>query len=304
MKINSKISNIELRHIRAVHAIAQEGSFSAGASSLGIVPSALSEIIRQVEEEIGAPLFNRRTRPPTMTPLGFDFLSETAPVLDGMARSFVRLRQKVKLETGLLSVGASPSAISGLVAPVLTAFLAARPGVECFLHDDLAERLAKMVSEGLLDVAVAGRARYSPDLYQREIMRDPVGLACSAEHPLALREQIFLHDIEARSLIRLAPDTGSQQLLDECASIPREFLSTGLSAYSTVAQLCMVRAGLGVALLPRNAARLFHDPDIVFREIKDLDLWRKLYLIEPARRPLSLLASAFITLLDQHSLEA
>ncbi len=51
MKINADNLNINLRHIRALHSIAQLGTFSAAAASLGIVPSALSEVIRQLEAQ-------------------------------------------------------------------------------------------------------------------------------------------------------------------------------------------------------------------------------------------------------------
>ena len=63
MKINSENLNLNLRHLRAMQAIAQQGSFSVAASVLGIVPSALSVIVRQIDESLGAPLFDRSSRP-------------------------------------------------------------------------------------------------------------------------------------------------------------------------------------------------------------------------------------------------
>ena len=61
----------------------------------------------------------------------------------------------------------------------------------------------------------------------------------------------------------------------------------------------MVRAGLGIALLPRNAVTLFRDPQIAFVPLRGLDLWRTLYLLEPARRPLTEAARAFVALLEE-----
>ena len=60
----------------------------------------------------------------------------------------------------------------------------------------------------------------------------------------------------------------------------------------------MIRAGMGVALLPRNAVMLFRDPAIVFRDIADLALSRTLYLLQPARRPSSDAARAIIAALE------
>ena len=298
MKTAPENMNLNLRHLRALHAVAAEGSFSAAAEKLGVVPSALSELIRQLETTIGAPLFDRRTRPPSITPLGENFLLDTEPLLDGMDRAVSRLRQSAGLEDGTLLLGASPSAISEILVPILQDFLHIRPGLRCTLHDDIAETLARMVSDGRLDLAIAGRAQHSPDLRQRYILRDPVGLACSADHPLANKNTVAIDDLSADILIGLDANTGTQHLLTSCPAIPRSFLTPRLQAHSTIAQLCMIRAGLGVALLPRNAVMLFRDPQICFVPVAGLDLWRSLYLLEPARRPLTEAARAFIAALE------
>lgn len=291
--------NINFRHLRALHAVSEHGSFGAAAEFLGVGPSALSELIRHLERDIGAPLFDRRTRPPVLTPLGQDFLKDTAPLVSDMERAVDRLRQRAGLETGTLHLGASPSAISEMLAPTLTRFLDGRPGIKCIVHDDIAEKLADLVVGGRLDLAIAGRARHSAELRQRAILSDPIGLACTATDPLAVGGTIALDAIPADRLIGLDSRTGTQQLLAACDAIPRGFLSPRLMAHSTIAQLCMVRAGLGVALLPRNAVRLFRDPDIGFVEIDGLDLWRSLYLLEPVRRPLTQAARAFVETLEQ-----
>lgn len=298
MKMNSENLNINLRHLRAMQAIAGQGSFTAAAAALGIVPSALSEIIRQLEAELGAALFDRSHRPPVITPFGRDFLAETAPMVEGMDRALTRLRQNAGLQTGTLAIGAAPSAISDLVVPHLRGFLADHPGIHCLIHDDIAERLAQMVAEGALDLAFAGRVRVSPDLAQHQIGADPVGLACAADHPLAHRDGITLDDLPPDQMIALDPLTGSQRLLEDCAQIPPALLTPRLRAHSTIAQLCMIRAGLGIGLLPQNAVALFRDPGIRFVRVAGLALHRRLFLLRPARRPPSVAAAAFIARLS------
>lgn len=291
MKLNSENLHLNIRHLRALSAIEECGSFQDAAGKLGIVPSALSELISHLEEAVGAPLFDRRTRPPTMTPLARAFLQDSRPLLEGLDIAVTRLRQRAGLEMGSLFIGASPSAISTLVAPQLAIFLADKPEVRCVIHDDVAETLAQMVSEGRLDLAIAGRASHSSDLAQREILRDHIGLACRVDDPLATRA-IGLNDLEGRSLIGLTSQAGTHQLL-AASDLPPSLLQTRINAHSTIAQLCMIRAGLGIALLPRNAVMLFNDPEIVFVPIMDLHLQRTLYLIESKRRPLAPLAQAF-----------
>ncbi|PTW46618.1 LysR family transcriptional regulator [Rhodovulum kholense] len=294
MKLGSENLNITLRHLRALHAIRAQGSFARAAEALGVVPSALTETVRQAEEEVGAPLFDRRMRPPQPTPLGLAFLEETAPVLAGLDRALGRMRAQAGLSAGRLAVGAAPSAIGDLVGPALARFRAAHPGISCLLHDDVAERLAGLVSDGTLDLAVAGRARQSPDLTQTELRRDPFGLACGAGHRLAARGAVTLSEIDPAEVITLSAETGTRQLLAGAAALPEALKETGLQAHSTIAQLCMIRAGLGVALMPKAAVGLFGDPAIRFVPVTDLGLWRALYLLEPARRARSHVAAAFL----------
>ena len=294
MKIDAENTNFNLRHLRAIHAIWAEGSFARAADRLGVVPSALTETVRQIEEIAGGALFDRRSRPPVPTPLGLEFLTDTAPLLDALEQSLIRLRARARGLHGTLRLGAAPSAITPLIAPAIARFRAEHPGVILTLHDDVAETLAAMVADGRLDLAAAGRARSSPDLVQTEIAADPFGLACCADHPLARTgAPVRLSDIDPQALIHLGTETGSSRLLAAHPGLP-ETLKTGpLRSHSTIAQLCLVRAGIGVALLPRNAVGLFNDPGIVFVPVSDLQLERKLYLLSPARRTLSPTAERF-----------
>ena len=267
---------------------------------LGVVPSVLTATVRQLETEVGVQLFDRRTRPAMPTKPGLAFLKETAPLVEGLDHAMRRLRDHAALNSGILAIGASPSAISGLVAPVLALFRRLHPGVACRLHDDIAEILAGMVADGHLDLAIAGRARLSDDLRQTEIERDPFGLACAVTHSLAKYPAVKLEDVDPASIISLSPETGTQQLLTSCPQLPAAFYQSTLVAHSTIAQLCMIRAGIGVALMPQKAVLLFNDPSICYIALKDFELWRTLYLIQPELRTLSRPASLFVKKLREY----
>lgn len=230
------------------------------------------------------------------------FLTETAPLLEGLDRACLRL--KAGQVAGVLAIGCTPSAISGLVAPALQRFRQAHPGVRIWVQDDIAEQLARAVAEGTLDLAVAGRALRSDNLRQTEIQRDPFGLACAVGHPLADHPSVTLAQIDPAEVISLGPETGTHHLLANCPAIPTALRLGAIEAHSTIAQISMIRAGLGVALLPRNALMLFGDPSLRFVPISDLQLWRALYLLVPTRRRLSGPARQFIAQLDRVQQEA
>ena len=298
MNMISENTNISLRHLRAIHAIWQQGSFTRAADLLGVVPSALSETVRQIEEVAGAPLFSRSSRPVQPTPLGQSFLEETAPLLSGVTQALGRLQRHGHLLEGSLAIGASPSAISEMIAPALMAFHNAHPEINVTLHDDIAEALALGVVSGKLDLALAGRARESLDLTQDLIGRDPIVLACRADHPLCRVGVIDLDRIDPPHLIHLDRATGTSELIATAPELGERFRNGPLNAHSTIAQLCLIRAGLGLALMPLNALRLFNDPAIAHLRIAGLTLERRLYLLRPRHRPQSHVAQRFIECLN------
>lgn len=295
MTTGSKVSNIGLRHLRALHAIRNEGSFARAAERLGVVPSALSETIRQLEEAAGLPLFDRRMRPPQITPAGQDLLADTTPVLQEMARAMARIQDSARLESGRLSIGASPSAIRDLLAPALRVFRAEHPKVELIVHDGPADQMAELVAEGTLDLAIAGYSGDTPLLQRHAIQQDPFGLAVPAGHPLtALGRLPELADINPSCLIHLDGMTGTSRLLAGCADLPEEFKSGPVRVQSTFGQLCLIRSGVGIGLLPRKAVVLFDDPEIAFLPVQGLVLERTISLIWPARRAMSYQSTRFI----------
>ncbi|MGE4324551.1 MAG: substrate-binding domain-containing protein [Pseudodonghicola sp.] len=168
-------------------------------------------------------------------------------------RGAVTSSEPARLQQGHLRIGATPSAISPLVAPAIGALRQLHPDLAISLHDDIAEILAGMVADGTLDIAVAGRARTSPDVIQTEIASDAFGLACHRDHPLARQAgPIRLADIDPREVIHPSPNTGTARLLSD-APLPDSIKFGGLQTRSTIAQLCLVRASVGIAILPLNA---------------------------------------------------
>ena len=293
MKFNSSNLNLNLRHLQTLQKIWSLGSFRRAAVDLGVVPSALTETVRQMEEALGAPLFDRSQRPPVPTPLALSLLRETAPLLIGLDHAITKARAVAGLQEGYLAVGSAPSAISELIGPALARFRARHPGIRCLLRDDVAEKLAELVAEGSLDLAVAGRANPSPGIGQEFLMRDRFGVACAVNHRFAHASAVSLKDIDPTEVISLDQGTGTQQILLSTPEVPAALQEGCIRAHSTIAQLSMIRAGLGVGLLPRNAVALFGDPAICFVSLADLDLWRSLYLLEPADRAPSHIARVF-----------
>ncbi|MCO5975057.1 LysR family transcriptional regulator [Actinoallomurus soli] len=96
---------MELRHLRYFVAVAEEGGFSRAARRLHIVQPTLSMQIRDLENELGGPLFDRGTRRTRLTPAGRAFLNEARQVLGQADRAQNVARMALRGEAGSVRIG-------------------------------------------------------------------------------------------------------------------------------------------------------------------------------------------------------
>lgn len=126
---------MELRHLRYFEAVASELSFSRAAERLHIAQSALSRQIRQLEDELGAQLLDRRARPLQLTAAGRYFFEQVVQLLD-RARSACELTRRISEgERDWFGIGFVPSTLYGLLPDVIRRFRAGYPALEISLSE-------------------------------------------------------------------------------------------------------------------------------------------------------------------------
>ncbi|BCP52053.1 LysR family transcriptional regulator [Kaistia sp. 32K] len=288
MSIYSKNTNIGIRHFRAALALAREQSFARAADALGVVPSALTETIKQLEADCGLRLFDRESRPVTPTEAGEAFLVEARRVVSDFEAALHDLRRVGGIERGSVKVAAAPSVVLFHLAPALKAFRAVHPAVEVSVHDDIAARVGSLVLEREVDFGIAERWHESDQLAYEPFHVDPFVLVCHREHPLAERSRVRLADIPAADVIALDQSTGTgKQIAAAAPAMPPGFLEGRLRAHGTIAQLTMIAQGMGVGLMPELAASVIQSPEIRRIAVEDLALRRTLCIIRRARIGLS-----------------
>jgi len=294
MNLNSRNTNIGLRHLRAALMVWEEQSFIRAASRLGVVPSALTETIRQLEEEAGVVLFDRRLRPIAATESGIEFLEEARAIVARFDLALDDLRRTGGLLRGRVTVGAAPSLVLNFLVPALAEFRRRHAGIDIVVHDDVAERIGALVLDRILDFGIAARWHATPALSYEPFAADRVGLVCHRAHPLAQAGQVRLADIDPAQIISLQPETGIAKLLAESGQVPPALLSGRLRAYSTISQLTLVSQGAGVALMPAFAASVIQSNALTVCPIADLDLTRQLFLITRSKATLSTAAARLL----------
>lgn len=287
MSIHSKNTNVGIRHFRAALALAREQSFARAAEALGVVPSALTETIKQIEADCGLRLFDREARPVAPTAAGEEFLVAARRVISDFDLALRDLRRAGGIERGSVKVAAAPSVVLFHLAPALKGFRAEHPEVEVTVQDDIAARVGALVLERAVDFGIAERWHENPQLAHEPFHADPFVLVCHAAHPLAERAEVVLADIEAGEVIALDESTGTGKQIAGAASVPEGFRAGRLRAHGTIAQLTMITQGMGVALMPELAASVIQSPELRRIPVRDLGLRRTLCIVTRARMGLS-----------------
>jgi DNA-binding transcriptional LysR family regulator len=175
----------ELRHLRYFIAVAQELSFSRAAERLHMAQSPLSAAIRQLETELGVPLFERTTRSVRLTPAGERLLERGLPALTAVDGAFAGAMQAGRGLSGTLRIGSSPAARHELRPALLARVREALPDVEIELSEATSGTLIRELLGERLDVALLFCSDPLPGLQRRRLSDDGVHVLMRSSHRLA-----------------------------------------------------------------------------------------------------------------------
>jgi len=251
---------MELRHIRYFLAVAEELNFTRAAARVGIGQPPLSQQIRSLEEELGAPLFNRLPHGVELTTVGRAFLPEARAALEQADRAARTARRAGRGETGRLRVGFTGSAAFRKEVPAaIRDFRRAFPGVELLLEEAPTAPLLGRLLAGDVDAAFVrpGRSE-APGLNLMDLGDEPMTVALPAAHRLARARTVRIAMLAGEPLILFPRDAGPG-LYDQIANACRQagFEPTlGPIAPQLTSVANFVAAGVGVSIIPESVARV------------------------------------------------
>jgi DNA-binding transcriptional LysR family regulator len=250
---------MELRHLRYVVAVADEGSFTHAASKLNIAQSPLSQQVRQLEREIGVQLFTRTTRSVTPTYAGLVFCERARRLLaesDGAAEA---ARKADRGELGELGIGFTGSATYELLPTLVRAYADRHPEVALRVHSDMVTpQQVEQILDGRLDVGVLRPPVNAPGVAVETIRQDPVVVLLASRHRATAHREIDLTELRDEWFIAFPADPPStmysimQSACRNAGFTPRVRQVVADSS----ALVAMVAADMGVALVPASLRHL------------------------------------------------
>lgn len=243
--------NLTFKQLRYFDALARLGHFGRAAESCAITQPALSMQIKELEETLGAQLFERSARQARLTPLGEELAVRVREILRAIDEIGDLARAADGRLVGRLRIGVIPTIAPYLLPRVLKAVAAEHPALDLYLRETTTPRLLQELGEGRLDAAILALPVSEPSLIEIALFReDFVLVRPAADHGAPLPSKEGLR--EMRLLLLEEGHCFRDQALSFCemgGSRPREMLDG--SSLSTLVQ--MVGAGIGVTLLPEMA---------------------------------------------------
>jgi LysR family cyn operon transcriptional activator len=232
---------MELRHLRYFVALADCLSFTRAAERVHVTQSTLSHQIRQLEEQVGQPLFERIGKRVVTTEAGALLLGFAVRALREVDDGIAMLQPGGGGLTGRLRIGATHTFNISLIPECVALFLDRHPTVQIQVEELSAGGIGERLAAGALDLGIAYRPSAPTDLRFEPLFHEEMVLVVSERHPLAARRRIRMVELHQQPLVLLPVTFATRNLLDEC------FASCGAEPV-VVAEMSTIAPMLGLAL--------------------------------------------------------
>lgn len=240
--------------LRLFVAVCEERNIARAAAREAIVASAVSKRIAALEGDFGTPLLVRGRRGIEPTPAGELLLRQGRELIDQMVRLRSELAEFAGGVQGSVRVLASVSALAEQLPDDVATFLARHPRVNVSLAERVSVDIVRSLRDGAADLGVLWDAADREGLRSVPYRQDHLMVALPAAHVLAARKRLRYDDVLAEPLINVATGGLMDLLLRRQAALRSRVPEYRLQVSSLDAACRLVAAGLGLAILPLEAA--------------------------------------------------
>ena len=260
---------LDVKRLRILREVAEQGSFSAAGEALYLSQSAVSQQIATLEREVGMQLLDRTREGPKLTDAGRVLVSHAEAAIARLDEAERELAAIAGLEGGELRLASFPSASATLLTEAVSTFHRRHPAVRLSVADAEPEESLPRLRAGELDLALTFDYTSRPkqderDLDRRLVLTESMHVAVPKSHELASRSVVPLAELaDVEWLCGSRPSTCGEVIFDACRSAGFE-PRIGFESDDYHVMQGFIAAGLGVTLLPDLALATLRS-DLVVR---------------------------------------
>ncbi|MGW3356115.1 LysR family transcriptional regulator [Streptomyces bungoensis] len=250
---------MQFQQLQYFVAVAETRHFTRAADLVHVAQPSLSQQIKALERELGADLFLRARGNITLTDAGEALLPLARRILADADTARHEVQELVQLRRGRVRLGATPSLCTGLLPDVLRAFHDRYPGIRLLIEEGGSHDLVRELARGALDLAlvVLPLPTPSPALTTVELLREDLVVVSSPEAPAPGgpgRRHVRIADLEGERLVMFRHGYDLRELTVAACRAEGFEPDLAVEGGEMDAVLGFVRAGLGVAVVPRMVA--------------------------------------------------
>ena len=292
--------NVTLRQLRAFCALASTNSFTDAAASLHVTQSALSGLIKELEQTLGVQVVNRSTRKVALSEAGREFYPLATKILQDLDGALDTMADLKALKRGVVRI-AAPQLMSCSVLPqVIAGFKQQCPDVTVRLFDCLVESVLGKVHSGEVDFGIGPEREPSADIEAQTLFELPFVVVFPKGHPLEKKKKVRWNEALRFPLIALQGEYTQRLRVDLHAALSDQSLQPSNEVSFMTTALAMVSAGLGVTTCLPYANTLIKLHQLQSRPLVDPVVRRKFFVFTRRDRPLSPAAKRFAAYLFEH----
>jgi LysR family transcriptional activator of glutamate synthase operon len=248
--------------------LAETQHMTQAAERLHITQPTLSRSLARLEQEIGAPLFDRVNRRLRLNPAGEVLLQHARRSLLELRTATEQIGSLRDPDRGTVRLGFLHSVATWLAPELIRTFRAVAPNVQFILTQAASYELTTLLDEGRVDLAVTGPRPESGALEWHPVHREQLCLVVPRDHPLARLRRVEIAAAADEPFIVLGPSFALRQLTDELLARAAASPAIAFEATEIPTMESLAAAGLGVTVVPRPRPHRA-DPDAAYIPLVD-----------------------------------
>ena len=244
-----------LRQLRAFMAVYELRKLGAAAEQLHVTQSAVSVLIRQLEEGLGARLFDRTTRSLQPTQAAEEAIVVATRILRDVDLLGEGMGEIAGVRRGRVSIAVTPTLAGILLPEAVRKFSMSHPDVRVLIDDCAPDQFMARVTGEHVDFGIGTPEGSAAGVDLQTLMRDPLSVVLPRDHAFAAKKSVRWADLAGEPVITVRPGYGIRPLIDRTAAQAGVKLQVTNDVTFLSTALWMTRSGLGVSIMPAAFAQ-------------------------------------------------
>jgi DNA-binding transcriptional LysR family regulator len=295
---------MEDHRLKAFCLVYEMKSFSKAAEAKFMSQSAMSHLIKNLEDELGVRLFVRQGKKVIPTSMGRLFYDHAVKILEGYKGMEESLNAAAHLLKGSLCIGASTTVASYLLPQVFYNFSKKYPDIRIELTVSNTEKIVDDLIAGKIEFGIVEGNMKDLAVTATEIAEDEIVIIASDDNPLAKEKSVTARDLESQRFIMPEIGSGTREFVEGLlreAGIDPERIKTSMTLGSMELITHMVQSGLGISFVSKwSVFQAIKEGSIQLLNLPGKKLRRKFYLISMGKAPSTVAAKAFAEFISKY----